>query len=178
MIFRDICRTFLPRFPPRPPPPPHYRLRRCIRKRSRPELDNLDIARHVLATSMRGFHSSFRIFSIRPASLPSHLLCRPDFLLSPRASLVAALTHHLLYIALVETPDIIFDILFCRRRSSDREATRKGKRRRKEGGEKKKSEQQRSCIRGGLKIGEVVARGVVTDEIDGFAKRDHRSFRS
>jgi len=137
MIFRDICRASRRFSLDFPPSLPHYRLRRCIQKRSRPELDNLDIARRVLATSMRRFHSSFRIFSIRPASLPSHPLRRPDFLLYPRASLVAALTHHLLYIALVETPDIIFDILFCRRRSSDREATEE-KERESERGRRKK----------------------------------------
>lgn len=51
---------------------------------SRAALDNLDIARRVLATSMRRFHSSFRIFSIclvpfRPAHrslfLPAGLTC-------------------------------------------------------------------------------------------------------
>lgn len=135
MIFRDICRVsrssshLLSPLSPPPPPPPR-RLRRCIQKQSRHELDNLDIAWHVLATSMRRFHSSFRIFSISSCSLSPSPLVGSDSSLRPRASLVAALTHHLLYIALAETPDIIFDILFCRRRSSDREVNEERKRKR------------------------------------------------
>lgn len=84
MIFRDICHVSRPYSSSHFPLHRHHRLRRCIQKRSRPELDNLNIAWHVLATSMRRFHSSFRIFSIRPA-LPS--LSSP---LSPRFSLLPA----------------------------------------------------------------------------------------
>lgn len=74
MIFRDIYRvsrpsshlTFLP--PPPPPRPPPAAT--CIQEQSRHELDNLDIAWHVLATSVRRFHSSFRIFSISSCPRP------------------------------------------------------------------------------------------------------------
>jgi len=88
-------------------------LRRCIQKQSRHELDNLDIAWHVLATSMLRFHSSFHIFSISSYSRSPLFFVAPGFFLRPQVSLVAVLTHHLLYIAHAETPDIIFDILFC-----------------------------------------------------------------
>lgn len=121
----------------RPFSPRRRGLRRCIQKQFRSELDNLDIAWHVLTTSMRRFHSSFRIFSIYPA-VPG-----PPY--RSRASLVAALTHHPLYIAPVETPDIIFDFLFRCHRSLNREAvSERGK--------------KNGYVRNDLKIGDQVSR--------------------
>lgn len=108
-------RYFSPHFSLTPPPPEVHS------KTRGPALTWIISA--SLGTSRRrqcgGFihRSVYFRFVLPPFPLVFSLCVAPGFLLHPRASLVAALTHHLLYIDLVETPDIIFDILFCCRRS-------------------------------------------------------------
>lgn len=173
MVFRDICRVYRayssPRFP------------LAVTIASGDAFKNGPALSWIISTSLGtswrrqcgGFiHRSVYFRFVLPPSPLVFSLSPRCVLFYPRASLVAALTHHLLYIALVETPDIIFDILFCCRRSSHREATEEKER----GKKKKRVNTRRIVIRDGLKIdGEVRYRGkardVITDEIDGFANR-------